>query len=319
MSTSYHLPEGYDRISKIDFSRIKVTPDKIKIINFLSTLSCILYRTQKGIKMKRFKIRDEKAQPLRVTLFEPQDVSGETPCLLYFHGGAFFFGVFTYLYKLVSQYAAAVPCKVLIVHYRLSLKYPFPAAIDDCYHSLVWLYNHSRELLVDTDRIAVGGDSAGGTLAAAVTQMTRDRHGPPVCFQMLIYPVIDQSQTSPSMTDEADSPFWNANLNSQMWRIYLRNGDQGMPAYASPIKAASFIGLPPAYIETQEYDCLRDEGSAYANKLRENGINVELNELKGTFHGFDVLHRSPIAQKAVADRINALKNGVKRSSSNPAA
>ncbi|MEA4889061.1 MAG: alpha/beta hydrolase [Clostridiaceae bacterium] len=319
MSTSYHLPEGYDRISKINFSKIKVTPIQIKIINFLGALSCILYRTQKGIKMRRFIIREESGYPLRVTLFEPEHISGEAPCLLYFHGGAFFFGVFTYLYKLVSQYAAAVPCKVLIVHYRLSLKYPFPAAINDCYHSLVWLFDHSRDLAIDTGRIAVGGDSAGGALAAAVTQMTRDRHGPPVCFQMLIYPVIDQSQTSPSMTDEADSPFWNANLNSQMWRIYLRDGDQGMPAYASPINAVSFAGLPPAYIEIQEYDCLRDEGSAYADKLRENGIKVELIENKGTFHGFDVLHRSPVAQKAIADRITALRNGIGRSPSDSAA
>jgi acetyl esterase len=154
---------------------------------------------------------------------------------------------------------------VVSVEYRLAPEDPFPAGLEDCYAALVWLHESAAELGVDGDRIAVVGRSAGGGLAAALALVTRDRHGPALCFQCLAIPELDDRLDTPSMQAFVDTPLWNRPLAEASWRHYLGDDRSDVSPYAAPARATDLSGLPPAYVSTMEFDPLRDEGIAYAN------------------------------------------------------
>ncbi|NLV35572.1 MAG: alpha/beta hydrolase [Clostridiaceae bacterium] len=302
----YELHRDLKKYAIFDFSELRLKPYMARVINFFAAISRVFFRPGVDIRRSKTKIKGYKGEEILVTIYEPKDIEENAPCVLYFHGGAFFLQEFSHMHKLVCIYARNVRCKMILVDYRLTPKHPFPVGVEDSYSSLLWAHSHADELGIDTRRIAVMGDSAGGCLAAAVAQMSRDRKGPSICFQSLIYPVLDHSQTTQSIKDFNDAPCWSSNLNRQMWRVYLKNGDHGMLNYASPASAASLSDLPPAYIETPEYDCLRDEGIEYAKRLMDSGIKVELNTIKGTFHGFDIPLYSEVVKAALDARCNTL-------------
>ncbi|MBE5876186.1 MAG: alpha/beta hydrolase [Lachnospiraceae bacterium] len=200
-----------------------------------------------------------------------------------------------------------MPDKKGVVQYRLAPKHPFPIPAEDCYESLKWAYENSELLGINRERIALGGDSAGGCLVAAVTQMARDRSlGVNIRFQVLIYPFVDQSMTSESNRRFTDTPVWNSTLSKHMKRGYVQDANIENYVYASPIEG-SCENLPQAYIETAEFDCLHDDGIHYAEKLRNQGIAVEMNETKGTMHGFDIAQKAPTTKAAVTARIDYMR------------
>ncbi len=244
---------------------------------------------------------------IKLSLLEPKDIQKNAPCLLYFHGGAFMMKATPFHKRLVCEYALKAPCKVVFLDYRLAPQHAFPVGVEDCYAAFEWVYHNAEALGIDRTRIAVGGDSAGGALTAAISLMARDRRAPSPCFQMLIYPVTDARQTTTSMQCFRDTPMWNSKLNEKMWRLYLSKGVPGKKEYASPLEAASFIDLPPAYVEVADFDCLRDEGIQYAEALNISGIPVELNKTIGTVHGFDIMKNSDIVKECIYRRIGALK------------
>lgn len=246
-------------------------------------------------------------QEVPLTLYEPEGTAGKLPCLVYFHGGGFCFADAGYIHQNVMDYSLGAGCKVVFVHYRTSERAAFPLPFEDCRQALQFVWDHGAQLGIDPDRIAVGGDSAGGALAAACALWARDQGGPRLCFQILIYPVTDVRMQTPSMKQFTDCPCWNARLNRKMWQLYLRSGWGGLRAYASPMEAEDFGGLPDAYVEVEEFDCLRDEGAAYAEALARAGSSVQLERVTGTFHGFDVFRNSPPARAQIAARIRALR------------
>lgn len=219
------------------------------------------------VERRSIRIPSEDGDPVRVTLYRPADIKGDAPCLVYFHGGGFCMGNADYIHQYAIQCAKGDECVVAFVHYRTSDTVPFPAPFQDCYTALSWAWDNASELRVDRSRIAVGCDSAGGTLAAACVLWAQDEGKVHPCFQFLVYPVTDSRMETDSMKKFTDSPLWNARLNRRMWELYLRDGDYGMPQYAAPMLAQSFSGLPPAYVEVEEFDCLHDEGMAYAHAL----------------------------------------------------
>lgn len=156
------------------------------------------------------------------------------------------------------------------------------------------------------------GDSAGGALAAACALRVRDEGRPWLCFQLLVYPVTDSRMETASMRKYTDSPMWNARLNQKMWELYLRDADHGMPQYAAPLLARNFSDLPPAYMEIEEFDCLHDEGIAYAKALEAAGVAVQVEDVKGTFHGFDFFADKEIAKIMAEKRIQALRDAFRR-------
>lgn len=207
--------------SRVDFRDYIITPKKIWLANKWFQAGCFLQRPAKGMRRKRKCIKSADGGKVWVTIYEPVNISKNAPCMVYYHGGAFVLRDRPSTHRLAQVYAESIRCKVVIVHYRLGEPYPIP--VKDCYRALVWVAHNAEKLGIDKDRIAVVGDSAGGALAAAVTLLARDKNGPSICFQMLINPVTDRSMSYWSMRQFVDSPGWNANLNRQMWDLYLRS------------------------------------------------------------------------------------------------
>jgi len=246
----------------------------------------------------------------KITCFvlSPKKFSSEVPCLIYLHGGGFVLEAAGYHYSNARRYAKEVGCKVVFPLYRLAPKHPFPAFYEDCYAAFAWAYDHAGELGIDVVRMGIGGDSAGSTLAVGVCLMARERRHPvKFRFQMLQYPFLDARNESESCKRFTDTPMWNSRLSDRIGP--MTKVDKNAPNYIwySPVEADSFAGMPPAYIETAEFDCLHDDGILYAELLRNAGIEVTLNETKGTMHGFDIATKAPITLAAMEQRIAFMK------------
>ncbi len=259
------------------------------------------------ITVRRFTVPGFNGLNMPVEVFEPVGSTSSLPCLLYFHGGAFSYMASPSHKKLACLYVQKVGCKVVLPDYHLLPKYPFPAAQKDAISAYAWIYDNANELKIDKQRIAVGGDSAGGALATYVCAPTDMHKLPTPCFQMLIYPVTDASMQSDSMNRFVDTPIWNAKLNAKMWELYLKGATKEQTRSASPMQADLPLKIPDTYIETAEFDCLHDDGVAYAKRLLDAGGKVELYETVGTIHGYEIVLNSQITKDSVQKRIEALR------------
>jgi acetyl esterase len=219
------------------------------------------------------------------------------PALLYFFGGGWVLGTIDTADGVSRSLANASGAVVVVVGYRLAPEHPFPAAIDDCYATLRWVAGHPDEIGVDPARLAVGGDSAGGNLAAAAALRARD-DGQALVGQLLVYPNTDQLADDESMR-AADDPFL-FNRHSVAWyrQHYLTSPGAAASPLASPLRAQSLAGLPPALVITAEFDPLRDQGEAYARRLADEGVQVELSRYPGMAHGFFTMAGSLDASRA---------------------
>jgi acetyl esterase len=210
------------------------------------------------------------------------------PCVMFFHGGGFVMGDLEMYDALCRTLANRAQAIVAAVEYRLAPEYPFPTAPEDCYAATAWVAAHATELGTDGTHIAVMGDSAGATLATVVAMMARDRHGPALIQQVLIYPMLDSTLSSASMREFAElGPLV---LNDFVWfyRHYLPSQPESTDSYpyASPLQAPLLNDLPATFIVTGECDPLRDEGDAYAHRLQAAGVPVSLKRYTGMIHGF---------------------------------
>ena len=241
-------------------------------------------------------------------LLSPNDLPDPAPCLLYLHGGGFVLEAAGYHYHNAMRYAKEAGCRVLFPRYRLAPKHPHPVFFEDCYACLCWAYDNAEALGIHRGRIGIGGDSAGSTLAVGVCLMARQRRHPvKFRFQMLPYPFLDARNESESCRRFTDTPMWNSTLSHKIGPMTKVERDHPQYILYSPVEAESFEGLPPAYIETAEFDCLHDDGILYAGCLRSAGIPVTLNETKGTMHGFDIAEHAPTTLAAMERRIAFMK------------
>ncbi len=262
----------------------------------------------KNIKATRHSITSYDGESIECILFSPKALGDNAPCLIYIHGGGFVLAAAGYHYKNAMRYALDVGCRVLFVNYRLAPEHNHPVFFEDCYAAMCWLYDMGHSLGIDTSRIGIGGDSAGSTLSVGVCIMARDRHHPiRFAFQMLPYPFLDARNDSESCKRFTDTPMWNSSLSTRIAPMTRVDRDNPNYVYYSPVEAESFVGLPPAYIETAEYDCLHDDGILYAEKLRLAGIDVMLNETKGTMHGFDIVQSADVTRSALLSRIGFMR------------
>jgi acetyl esterase len=250
------------------------------------------------------------APPVRVRVYRPENAGPNLPAVLYLHGGGFVLGD-DYQEDLAAVTVARdVGALVVSVDYRLAPEHPFPAAIDDCYTALVWLSGSSRELGVDQTRIAVFGMSAGGGLAAAIALMARDQEGPVLCFQCLGIPALDDRLTTTSMRSFVDTPQLDLRTSELMWGHYLGGVPEDVSPYAAPARATDLRGLPPAYVSVMEFDPLRDEAIAYAARLLEAGVSVELHVFPGTFHGSHIVATAQITRRAAAEEVTVFRRAL---------
>jgi acetyl esterase/lipase len=232
------------------------------------------------------------------------------PCgaLLFFHGGAFVLGDLESEHGRCMRFARDANCVVVSVDYRLAPEHPYPAAVDDGYFVLQWLRENARSQGIDPSRIAVGGASAGGALAAGTVLRSRDSDGAWLKAQLLIYPVIDNQTSSPSIQQYFHAEPWDGERTQKMWREYLRNTSGEVSAYASPARARDLSDIPPTYIMTAECDPLRDEALIFAQRLLHDGVTVELHHFSRTYHGFDVVAPgSRLSELALNEQVKFLQ------------
>jgi len=219
----------------------------------------------------------------RVYVYRPQ-TAGPHPALLWMHGGGLVFGDArqheTWVRPLVEQLGVVVAS----VQYRLAPAHPFPAPIEDCARALTW---RAEQPDVDATRIAVGGNSAGGGLAASLCQWVRDRGGPQPVFQLLVYPMLDDRSSDSATVQDGALRLWNRDANRYGWSSYLR-GWPTPPPHAVPARTEDLSGLPPAWIGVGDLDLFYEEDIDYARRLEQAGVAVQLERVAGAFHGFDV-------------------------------
>jgi acetyl esterase len=224
------------------------------------------------------------AGELPVRVYTPE---GEPPfpIVVWFHGGGWVVGSLDTYDPLCRALAAAVPAVVVSVGYRLAPEHPWPAAVEDAYAATLWASRNAAELGGAQHRLAVAGDSAGGNLAAVVALGARDRGGPAIAFQLLVYPALDAAGDTGSWRDHADGFHLTAAGMRWYWDHYLGGADGTAPD-ASPLRAAFLGGLPPALVIVAEHDVLRDEGEAYAARLAGAGVAATASRYPGMVHGF---------------------------------
>jgi acetyl esterase len=222
---------------------------------------------------------------LALRLYRPEG-DGPLPVSLYFHGGGWVIGSIETHDALCRSLASRAGCVLVSVEYRLAPEHPFPAALDDCYAATVHVAEHAGELGVDPGRLAVAGDSAGGNLAAATCLLARERGGPAIRFQLLVYPVTDHGFDFPSCRENAEGYFLTTEAMHWFSGNYLAEPGDAKEPLAAPLLAEDLSGLPPALVLTAEFDPLRDEGEAYAARLADAGVDATAHRYDGMIHGF---------------------------------
>jgi acetyl esterase len=244
--------------------------------------------------------------PLRI--YTPQ-VAPPAPALVYYHGGGWVIGDLESHDHVCRTLANKVQCVVVSVDYRLAPEAKFPAAVDDSYAALEWVAANAGRLGIDPDRIAVGGDSAGGNLATVVAALARDREGPKLVYQLLIYPATDMRMSAPSIEENAEGPLLTKAAMAWFIDLYLKSAADKEHPLASPSLAPHVRELPAALILTAECDPLRDEGEAYGQRLQQAGVPVEVKRYAGMPHGFFSFGAAlDTAQEAIADTTVRLRS-----------
>jgi acetyl esterase/lipase len=221
------------------------------------------------------------------------------------HGGGFVIGDLEQDDPLLADLVGRVGCVAASVDWRRAPEHPFPAAPEDAYDGLVWVATHTAQLLVDPARIVIGGASAGGGLAAALAHMARDRGGPSITHQILVYPMLDDREITASSRSAVHPRLWNVERNRIAWRHYLGelSGSDEVPPYAAPARATDLARLPPTWLAAGELDLFADENIAYAQALMAAGVSTELHVYAGAYHGFDLLApTAAISRRYVRDR-----------------
>jgi acetyl esterase len=244
--------------------------------------------------------------------YAPVAAGGEAlPTLVYYHGGGYVIGDLETHDGLCRMFANEAAVRVIAVDYRLAPEHKFPAAVDDAYAALTWIEAHAAELGVDANRLAVGGDSAGGCLAAVVSQIAKEKAGPKIAFQMLLFPVTQIGSDTRSMRENASGFFLEKATLDWFFGHYLEKGADTNDARMSPLLATDLSGLPPAYVMVAGFDPLHDEGVAYAEKLRAAGVPVAVADYPHLVHVFIYLQAVlPQAGEAVRAASAALRGAL---------
>ena len=252
----------------------------------------------------------EQKQRIGLRVYRPKAMNPDAPVLLWMHGGGLIIGSPQQNDRPVFQIVRHTGIVVVSVDYRLAPNHPFPAPLDDCYAALKWVHAHAATLGIDPNRIGIGGESAGGGLAASLVQLAHDRGEISPIFQLLIYPMLDDRSALRTDVAQGELLTWTPQNNRFGWESYLGHAcgfDHVLP-YAVPARREDLTGLPPTWIGVGTLDLFYDENVDYARELQRSGVDCELVVIKGAFHGFDQLdHDLPVVQAFRQSQIDALR------------
>jgi acetyl esterase/lipase len=258
---------------------------------------------------------DDTELTLRIYRPKAAAATARLPALYWIHGGGMVMGGLDGDNVRLSEWVEQLGCVAVSVDYRLAPEHPHPAPVEDCYAGLLWTVAHADDLGLDPERLAIGGASAGGGLAAATTLLARDRGGPALTFQLLIYPMLDDRNVTRSSFEIVAVGIWDRATNIGGWRALLgeQAGAEEVSPYAAPARAAELARLPPAFIDVGTADLFRDEDIVYAQRLMQAGVPTELHVYPGAVHGFEGLAPTArLTQSARSLRLAALQRALER-------
>jgi acetyl esterase/lipase len=248
---------------------------------------------------------------LALTWYTPSESVLPGSAVLYLHGGGMIYSLAETgpFYEWVAKFlVAGTGVPILTVDYRVAPEHPHPTPVEDCYAALLWLADQAQNLGVDPGRIGVAGDSAGGGLAAGVSLLARDRSGPKLALQLLIYPMLDYRTRTPSPELDIEYLTWNYEDNITGWDALLGRDSDEVSEYASPANASDLAGLPPAFIDCGDLDIFRAEDVEYARRLAAAGVPTELHIYPGCPHGFEtVAPEAGVSERAIAERMRRIR------------
>lgn len=265
-----------------------------------------------GVTWREDHVATADGRHISVRIYTPAGASVTLPAILHIHGGGYVMGSVATNHGSNLLLAAAVGAVIVSVDYRLAPETVAPGAVEDCYAALGWLHDQAAQLGIDPTRIAVRGESAGGGLAAALCLLTRDRGGPAIAHQNLIYPMLDDRTCIARLVDHLGAFVWTPQANAFGWRSLLGQAPGGadISPYAAPARATDLTGLPPAFIAVGALDLFLIEDMDYARRLIEAGVATELHVHAGAYHGFDVLPDAPASLRMKRDAVAALRRAL---------
>ena len=269
---------------------------------------------ESGVDLERIAAPGPAGAPdILLHVYRPREAARPLPCIYHIHGGGYVAGKASDLEPVHRPLAASLGCAIVSVDYRLAPETPFPGPLEDCYAGLAWTFGEAEALGLDTARIGVMGESAGGGLAAALALLARDRGEYRLAFQHLIYPMIDDRTCTNEPHPFAGEFLWHAHNNRFGWTSLLGQapGGEGVPPYAAPARATDLAGLPPAFISTGALDLFLEEDMDYARRLLRAGVPTELHVYPGAFHAFDMMEGAAVADQARRDSRAALARFLK--------
>ena len=297
------------RVAKIT-PRVNYSNKNLWLINLLMSI-IPAPKAPEGIFVENIIIPGpDKQGRVRVRIYKPKSVVEPTPALLWMHGGGYVMGKPEIDDFTCVEFVRVLGIVVASVDYRCAPKHPFPAALEDCYTALKWMASHAHQLDVDKKRIAIGGESAGGGLAAALAQLSFDRKEVAPTFQLLVYPMLDDRTVLRTDINDHNNVTWSQKSNRFGWESYLGMdcGAKNVPAYSVPARRDNLSGLAPAWIGVGSLDIFHDEDMAYAQRLNETDVECDIKVIPGAFHGFDAInHQLPVVQDFRNMQIEVLK------------
>jgi Esterase/lipase len=265
-----------------------------------------------GVEWREQSIATPAGHALRVRIYRPTDRDDRLPALLHIHGGGYVMGSVRMNHLSNIELAASTSALILSVDYRLAPETVAPGAVEDCYAALQWLHDNAEQLGIDPARIAIRGESAGGGLAAALALLARDRGGPAIVHQNLIYPMLDDRSCITRMPAHLGAFVWTPQANAFGWRSLLGQepGSAEISPYAAPARAEDLAGLPPSFIAVGALDLFLVEDMDYARRLIEAGVAAELHVYPGAYHGFDILPDAAPTRQMKRDAVAALRKAL---------
>ncbi|GKU78417.1 alpha/beta hydrolase [Paenibacillus sp. L3-i20] len=303
-------PQIHGFLTRIENLSKQVSPEEMTIAHLRQyfTMTWATDHIEEVYKVQDLKCPGPEGHiPLRIYIPEGE---APFPALIYYHGGGFVLGGLESHDSICRSIANKASCIVVAVDYRLAPEHKFPAAVEDAYAALTWVFQHTEELNINPQKIAVGGDSAGGNLAAVMSIKAAERGGTPIVYQLLIYPAVttDTSFQYPSMIENATGYLLTRESILWFYSQYLSKLEDISDSFASPLLHGDLSNLPPAMIITAQFDPLRDEGAAYAERLQSAGVPVNYKCYEGMIHQFfHLAHEIDTANQALEDATLALK------------
>lgn len=293
----------------LDLSDINVTRAGLDVLRDAMPAAVI----PSGILIQDHHTETADSHQLMIRTYTPDSDRANSPGLYWIHGGGMVLGAVDMNDEWCADIASTLDIVVASVEYRLAPEFPYPVPMDDCYAGLTWFFDYAAGAGIDTLRIAIGGGSAGGGLAAGLALLARDRGEVAPCFQLLTYPMIDDRNTTPSSHLISDLRLWNRDANLAGWNSYLEGqaGAEDVAIYAAPARAVDLAGLPPAVITVGDLDMFLDEDIEYAQRLLQAGVPTELHTYAGAFHGSNTfVAHSDISQRWRRDELEALRKAL---------